>query len=51
MIFGNDKIMTNEPAVGLLVSVRLVRTMDVGCKRFGFFLRQLEVTSGQSRGI
>jgi hypothetical protein len=48
MTFKSDEITTNETALGLLVSVRLVRTIDVGGEGFGFFLPQLDVAMGQT---
>lgn len=46
--FKNDEVTTIETALGLLVSVPLVRTIDVGGERFGFFLPQLDVATGQT---
>lgn len=46
--FTNTEIATDETAEGSLVSVPLLRTIDTGGERFGFFLPQLDVPSGQT---
>ncbi|HZU87818.1 MAG TPA: hypothetical protein VE993_01040 [Stellaceae bacterium] len=45
--FKTTEITTEETALGTLVSVFLVRTIDTGGERFGFFLPQLDVPAGQ----
>ena len=46
--FADSQIMTDQTGLGTLVSVALVLTIDTGGERFGFFLPQLDVPSGQS---
>jgi hypothetical protein len=46
--FKTNEIITDQTALGSLVSVLLVRTIDTGGERFGFFLPQLDVPSGQT---
>jgi hypothetical protein len=46
--FKNTEITTEQTAVGSLVSVPLEQTIDTGGERFGFFLPQLDVPSGQT---
>jgi len=46
--FQTSEITTDETALGSLVSVPLVKTIDTGGERFGFFLPQLTVPSGQT---
>jgi hypothetical protein len=45
--FKTNEITTDQTALGSLVSVLLVRTIDTGGERFGIFLPQLDVPSGQ----
>ncbi len=49
--FKPDEITTDETALGSIVSVLLVRSIDVGGERFGFFLPQLDVALGKSEGF
>lgn len=46
--FKTDEVTTDQTALGSLVSVLLVRTIDTGGERFGFFLPQLDVASGKT---
>ena len=46
--FTFSEIATDETALGTLISVPLLETVDAGAKRFGFFLPQVDVPSGQS---
>jgi hypothetical protein len=46
--FTFSEITTDETSLGTLVSVPLLRTIDAGGERFGFFLPQLDVPDGQS---
>ena|ERR1700730_3064289 len=46
--FKTNEITTDQTALGSLVSVLLVRTIDTGGERFGFFLPQLDVPKGQT---
>jgi hypothetical protein len=46
--FRSSEIATDETALGMLVSVPLLTTTDAGAQRFGFFLPQANVFSGQS---
>ena len=46
--FQANEITTDETGLGLLVSVSLVKSIDAGGERFGFFLPQLDVPSGQT---
>ena len=46
--FTAAEITTDATALGSLVSVPLVRTIDTGGERFGFFLPQLDVPAGES---
>lgn len=45
--FTADEITTDQTALGALVSVALLRSIDTGGERFGFFLPQLDVPEGQ----
>jgi hypothetical protein len=47
--FKTNEITTDQTALGSLVSVLLVSTVDTGGERFGFFLPQLDVPSGQTQ--
>jgi len=49
--FKTNEITTDQAALGSLVSVLLVRTIDTGGERFGFFLPQLDVPSGQTENF
>ncbi|SRR6266851_5752116 len=49
--FKTNEITTDQTALGSLVSVLLVRTIDTGGERFGFFLPQLDVPSGQTENF
>jgi hypothetical protein len=42
------EITTDQTGLGTLVSIALVRSIDTGGERFGFFLPQLDVPPGQS---
>ena len=46
--FTSTEVTTDETALGSLISVPLLRTVDMGGERFSFFLPELEVPSGQS---
>ena len=46
--FTDAEITTDQTGLGTLVSVALVRSVDTGGERFGFFLPQLDVPRGQS---
>jgi hypothetical protein len=46
--FTTSQIITDQTGLGTLVSVALVLSIDVGGERFGFFLPQFDLTSGQS---
>jgi len=46
--FQTSEITTNETALGSIVSVPLVKTVDTGGEVFGFFLPQLTVPAGQT---
>ena len=46
--FKANEITTDETGLGSLVSVSLVKSTDTGGERFGFFLPQLDVPSGQT---
>jgi hypothetical protein len=46
--FTSAEVTTNETALGSLVSVPLLSTIDAGGERFGFFLPQLNVPSGET---
>jgi hypothetical protein len=46
--FQANQITTDETGLGSLVSVFLVKSIDAGGERFGFFLPQLDVPSGQT---
>jgi hypothetical protein len=49
--FKSSEITTDQTAEGSLVSVLLVRSIDTGGERFGFFLPQLDVPSGQTESF
>ena len=46
--FTYTEITTDQTGLGTLVSVSLVRTVDTGGERFGFFLPELDVPRGES---
>jgi hypothetical protein len=46
--FKTNEITTDETALGSLVSVPLLGTIDTGGERFGFFLPELAVPLGQT---
>jgi hypothetical protein len=46
--FKPDEITTDKTGLGLLVSVSLVKSIDTGGERFGFFLPELDVPMGQT---
>jgi hypothetical protein len=46
--FTSAEITTDETGLGSLVSVSLRRTVDTGGERFGFFLPDINVSSGES---
>ncbi len=46
--FKTNEITTDHTALGSLVSIVLVRTIDTGGERFGFFLPQLDVPPGHT---
>lgn len=45
--YTSAQVTTDETAAGNFVSVALQLTSDVGGERFGFFLPQMDVPSGQ----
>jgi hypothetical protein len=49
--FHTGEITTNATALGSIVSVSLVRTVDTGGEVFGFFLPQLTVPAGQTENF
>ena len=49
--FQADQITTDETGLGSLVSVSLAESIDTGGERFGFFLPELDVPSGQTEGF
>jgi hypothetical protein len=49
--FKTNEITTDQTALGSLVSVLLVRTVDTGGERLGFYLPQLDVPSGQTENF
>jgi hypothetical protein len=49
--FTAAEITTDQTGLGTLVSVPLRLTIDTGGERFGFFLPELDVAAGQSRGF
>jgi hypothetical protein len=49
--FKTNEITTTETALGSLVSVSLVKTIDTGGEVFGFFLPQLDVPPGQTAKV
>ena len=46
--FTDADITTDKTALGMLVSVPLLKTADTGGERFGFVLPELEVPQGRS---
>ena len=46
--FRPAEITTNDTALGMLVSVPLVKTVDTGGEMFGFLLPQLDLPLGES---
>ncbi len=46
--FKTTEITTIDTALGTLVSVPLVKTVDIGGEMFGFFLPQLDLPLGES---
>jgi hypothetical protein len=46
--FTSAQIATDETALGKLVSVPLVTSVDTGGERFGFFQPELDVPEGES---
>ncbi len=46
--FKPDEIVSEDTGLGRLVSVSLVRTIDTGGERFGFFLPSINVEQGQT---
>lgn len=46
--FTDAEIATDETALGTVVSVPLLQTIDTGGERFGFVLPELDVPQGQS---
>ena len=46
--FTAAEITTDQTGLGSLVSVSLVTSIDTGGERFGFFLPELDVPSGQT---
>jgi len=49
--FTASEITTDQTGLGTLVSVALVLSVDTGGERFGFFLPELDVPSGQTEGF
>ena len=48
MTFTDAEIATDQTALGTVVSVPLLQTIDTGGERFGFVLPELDVPQGQS---
>jgi len=46
--FTANQITTDQTALGSMVSVALVTTVDTGGERFGFFLPELDVAKGHT---
>jgi hypothetical protein len=46
--FKSNEITTNDTALGSLVSIPLLLTVDTGGERFGFLLPQIDVARGQT---
>jgi hypothetical protein len=46
--FTGSEVATDQTALGTLISVALVTSVDTGGERFGFFLPQLDVPVGES---
>ena len=46
--FAGNEVQTDLSALGRLVSVPLLRTIDVGGERFGMFLPAIEAAAGHS---
>jgi hypothetical protein len=46
--FKANEITTDQTALGSLISIPLVNTIDTGGERFGFFLPHIDVPSGQT---
>lgn len=46
--FKTDEIVSEDTGLGKLVSVSLIRTIDTGGERFGFFLPFINVDQGQT---
>lgn len=46
--FTSAQIQTNTTALGSVVSIPLLTSIDTGGERFGFFLPQLDVPSGET---
>ena len=49
--FTDADITTENTAMGTLVSVALLKTVDTGGERFGFVMPQLDVPQGQSADV
>ena len=49
--FKPAEITTDHTGLGTLVSVSLVRTIDTGGTRFGFFLPEVQLTLGQKASV
>lgn len=49
--FKTNEVTTDNTALGKLVSVPLLLTIDTGGERFGFFLPELDVPSGQTESF
>ena len=46
--FTSNELTTEQTALGTLVSFPLVLSVDTGGERFGFFLPQIDIASGQT---
>jgi len=46
--FKPDEILSEDTGLGQMVSVALIRTIDTGGERFGFFLPFIDVARGQT---
>ncbi len=46
--FKPDEILSEDTGLGKLISVALIRSIDVGGERFGFFLPFIDVAQGHT---
>lgn len=49
--FTSAEITTEQTGLGTMTSVSLLRTIDTGGERFGFFLPQVDVPMGQTQAF